>query len=103
MASATAGYMVFNKSYLNQIDVNVHEIIHLYQFNDFSIFNTYLNKPLTKWSAKNKSVNWLNEHLYTEYHYLILRPLYIFETNNANRYYDNFFEHEAGYFGGTLH
>ncbi|WP_299102443.1 hypothetical protein [uncultured Winogradskyella sp.] len=99
VASATAGYMVFNKSYLNQIDINVHEIIHLYQSNDFSIFNTYLNKPLTKWSAENKTVKWLNEHLYTEYHYLILRPLYIFEANKAETHYDNIFEHEAQYYG----
>lgn len=102
-AAATAGYMVFNKTYLKQFDVNVHEIVHLYQSNDYSIFNTYLNKSLAKWSEKNKSVNWFNEHLYTEYHYLILRPHYIFETKNANRYYNNFFEHEAGYFGGTLY
>ncbi|QNK77092.1 hypothetical protein H7F37_13385 [Winogradskyella sp. PAMC22761] len=97
-ANASAGYIVFNQS-LNDFGLNVHEVIHLYQSNDFSIFNSYLNKPLTKWSAKNKTVKWLNEHLYTEYHYLILRPLYIFEANKAETHYDNIFEHEAQYYG----
>ena len=103
LAAATAGYMVFNKTYLKQFDVNVHEIVHLYQSNDYSIFNTYLNKSLAQWSSKNKTVSWINKHLYTEYHYLVLRPLYILESEPIEGYYNNFFEHEAGYFGGTLH
>lgn len=101
-ASTFPGLMVFEKPFSNNIKLHTHEITHIYQSNDFSIFNTYLNKPLKNWSKKNKIIKWINKYIYTEYHYLILRPAYLLENVNINNYYDNFFEHEAGYYSGTL-
>jgi hypothetical protein len=101
-ASSLPGYLIFEKPFLNNIELHTHEIIHFYQSNDFSVFNTYFNKPIKKWSKKNKTINWLNKNLYPEYHYLILRPAYLLENIKINNYYDNFFEHEAGYYSGTL-
>ncbi|NRD21993.1 hypothetical protein HNV10_01985 [Winogradskyella litoriviva] len=100
---AFPGNIVVYSPYINDFKLITHEVIHLYQSNDFSVFNTYINKPLAQWSIKNKTVNWINEHLYTEYHYLLLRPLYIIESEPIETYYNNFLEQEAGYFGGTLH
>lgn len=100
--SSLPGYLVFEKPFLNNIQLHTHEITHFYQSNDFSIFNTFINKPINKWTKKNETIEWLNKNLYIEYHYLILRPAYLLENVNINNYYDNFFEHEAGYYSGTL-
>ncbi|MDH7912209.1 hypothetical protein [Winogradskyella sp. SYSU M77433] len=99
---ALPGNVVLYSPEKNDLSLMSHEIIHLYQSNDFSIFNTYLNKSLSKWSSKNSTINWFNNHLYIEYHYLLLRPVYVFETETANSYYDNFLEREAGYYSNTL-
>jgi hypothetical protein len=99
LAAANPGYIVFKKEFLDDFNVNVHEVVHLHQSNEFSIFNTYLNAPLSRWSSTNKTINWIDRHLYIEFHYLIYRPLYIFERETSiNSYYDNFFEHEAEYY-----
>jgi len=101
-ASTFPGLMVFKKPFSNNIKLHTHEITHIYQSNDFSTFNTYLNKPLKNWSKKNKTIKWINKYIYLEYHYLILRPVYLLENVNINNYYDNFFEHEAEYYSETL-
>ncbi|WP_299525032.1 hypothetical protein [Winogradskyella sp.] len=101
-AAASAGYIVYDQMFLDDFKTSVHEVIHIYQSNDFQIFNTYLNKPLANWSSNNSVVNWLNNHLYVEYHYAILRPIYMFETETANSFYDNFLEREAGFYSHTL-
>lgn len=106
---ATAGYMALNSNYLKKLStqdevfrLSTHEIIHLYQSNDFSIFNAFMYKPMKHWSEQQKTVKWINTYLYPEYHYLILRPAYLIETASAKSYYDNFFEHEAGYYSEGL-
>lgn len=108
IASASPGVIMYNRDFYNASNTNeivsiaIHEIVHIYQSNDFSIFNTYLNKSMKNWSEKNKAIKWTNKYLYPEFHYLILRPAYLLESANINNYYDNFFEHEAGYYSGTL-
>ena len=97
-----AGYIVVDKTLVNDYNLITHEIIHLYQSNDFSILNTYYLKPLDEFSKNNKTVSFLNKHLYLELHYIPLRALYGIESKSATNYYDNFFEHEAGYFSNTL-
>ena len=108
-AFATAGYMALNINYLNKFHtqdevfrLSTHEIVHLYQSNDFSVFNTFINKPLERWSKRQKTVKWINTYLYPEYHYLILRPAYLIEEATAKSYSDNFFEREAGYYSEGL-
>lgn len=109
IASTNPGIIMYNRDFYDVslttkeiLRTATHEILHVYQSNDFSVFNTYFNKPIKKWSKKNKTINWLNKNLYPEYHYLILRPAYLLENIKINNYYDNFFEHEAGYYSGTL-
>ena len=109
IASTNPGIIMYNRDFYNEslttneiLRTATHEILHIYQSNDFSIFNTYFNKPLKNWSEKNKTIKWINIYIYPEYHYLILRPAYLLENVNINNYYDNFFEHEAGYYSGTL-
>lgn len=110
IAFAYPGYIAYNQYYLNEyhtqdgvFETATHEIIHLYQSNDFSIFNTFMHKPMERWSKQQKTVKWINTYLYPEYHYLIQRPAYLLEEASANTYYDNFFEHEAAYFSNGLY
>ncbi|WP_179004205.1 hypothetical protein [Winogradskyella forsetii] len=102
---AFPGHIVLYSPDKNDVGLIKHEIIHIYQSHDFSIFNAYLNKPISKWSSKNKIINWLDKHLYVEFHRIIQRSAYWieYEPTTSNSYYDNFFEHEAGYFSYTLH
>lgn len=102
---AFPGNIVVYSPYINDFKLITHEVIHLYQSNDFSVFNAYFNKPIKAWSSNNKIINWVDKHLYLEFHYLIQKPIYILESEptDSSLYYNNFFEHEAGYFGGTLH
>ena len=79
-----------------------HEIIHVYQSNDFSILNSYYVKPLEKIEKKYHFINKINNYIYYDFHYLPLRMLYNYETNTATKYFDNYLEHEAGYFSNTL-
>ncbi|MCZ8296901.1 MAG: hypothetical protein O9297_06745 [Flavobacterium sp.] len=87
----------------NNFNTITHEIIHIYQSNDFSILNSIYAKPLKKIESKYNFINKINNHIYYDFHYLPLRLLYNFETKNANKYFDNYLEHEAGYFSNTLH
>jgi hypothetical protein len=97
------GTIVIRKDQYNNYNVVAHEIIHIYQSNDFSILNSYYLKPLKKIENKYDFISKINNHMYYDFHYLPLRLLYNLETKTANRYYDNYFEHEAGYFSNTLH
>jgi hypothetical protein len=76
--------------------------VHLYQSNDFSVMNAYVHKTLKKGASKSKPLKWVHKYMYPEFHYLILRPAYLWENKSIQNYYDNFFEHEAGYYSGTL-
>ena len=99
VAGSSAGYIVYQKSFRNNKGLVIHETIHQYQSNDFSIFNTYTVKSVSKWINGNSTLKWFNKHVYPEYHYLLLRPLYVIERDNAVNYFDNFFEQEAEYYG----
>ena len=87
----------------NNFNTITHEIIHIYQSNDFSILNSFYAKPLKKIESKYNFINKIDNHIYYDFHYLPLRLLYNFSTKNANKYFDNYLEHEAGYFSNTLH
>lgn len=87
----------------NSFGIISHEIIHLYQSNDFSILNTYYTKPLKKLESKNIFFNKINKYIYYDFHYIPLRAIYNYETKTAKNYFDNYLEHEAGYFSNTLH
>lgn len=79
-----------------------HEIVHLYQSNDFSIVNTYYVKPLKSLENNSNFFNKINKYIYYDFHYLPLRLAYNYETKTSNNYFNNHFEHEAGYFSNTL-
>lgn len=76
-----------------------HEIIHVYQYEQFSGINTYLNKTMDKYSEKNKLLRTYNKIFYTDFNYLIFGGLY-FAANpdRKNPRKNNPFEIEANYY-----
>lgn len=109
VAVTLPGVIIYDKNIYENISTKAvdrykiltHEIIHIYQSNDYSIFNTYYQKSINRFAEKNKTINFLNNNVYIDLHYIPLRASYLLENKNTN-YYDNFFEHEAGYFSNTL-
>ena len=109
-ATTFPGIIVYNKNdYDDPRTTNadkdrtmMHEIIHIYQSNDFSILNTYYRKPINHYSENNKTISFLNKYLYLDLHYIPLRATYLLERHSGSIYYDNYFEHEAGYYSNTL-
>src|SRR5690554_1941072 len=71
--TALPNYLVYLKDTPSYNNIIAHEIIHLYQSNDFSVFNTYYQKPLNNWKQKSKTINTLDKFLYVETHYIPLR------------------------------
>jgi len=79
-----------------------HEIIHLYQFNDVNVFNAYLNKPYANLSNSSNFFKKVNKWVYFDFNSPLQGGLYNLENTNRVNYYDNYFEHEAGYYSNTL-
>ncbi|MBI2257879.1 MAG: hypothetical protein HYU67_03160 [Flavobacteriia bacterium] len=79
-----------------------HEIIHIYQANDFSPFDSFFNKPLKYINTKSNFLYQLNKFIYYDFRYLPEVLLYNFEMNRAKYYYDNKFEKEAGFYSNSF-
>lgn len=97
------GILIKDSSFLSK-KTSTHEIIHNYQYNDYNFVNTYLNKPFDKLCATSKTFNSINKFVYWDLQVIPIWGLYLYENRNydINKYYDNFFEHEAGYYSDTL-
>jgi hypothetical protein len=75
-----------------------HEIIHVYQYENLSILNTYFNKVNENIHLKYSNLKPVTNHLYFDTNYLLFRGLYILESKNNECYFDNIFEYEANYY-----
>ncbi|SKB35112.1 hypothetical protein SAMN05660776_0629 [Salegentibacter holothuriorum] len=79
-----------------------HEIIHLYQSNDFSQFEAFLDKPLNKINSKGNLFSEINKYIHYDFRYIPLQLSYIIEMNRSKYYYANFLEREAGYYSDSF-
>lgn len=99
---AVPGNIVYKPGMDSFYNVIAHEIVHLYQFNDLSGINTYMDKPHAYLSTKSSFFKKIDKWVAFDYNTLVSTALYELENINAVRYYDNYFEHEAGYYSNTL-
>lgn len=99
---AFPGLMVIKDGHLNNYQLISHEAIHIYQGYDFVSFNSLYIKHYNKLENAKKPYNWLCRNVYPDLHYIPLRSIYLIEYRTAKNYYDNFLEHEAGYYSNTL-
>jgi hypothetical protein len=90
------------KNKINNYDTFSHEFIHIYQYYDFNVFNTYLTTTLKKFRFNSKTFDKLSNYLYYDLQASVLEPLYFLQNQNIDCYYDNFFENEAGYYSNTI-
>ena len=73
-----------------------HEIIHIYQNQEFQYFNSLLIGPKEK-LIQNKLLRSLDDYIYFDFHLLAYLNLYNLQ-NNENCHYNNLFEQEANFY-----
>jgi hypothetical protein len=100
--TAIANVVVLDKTEMDNYAFLSHEFIHVYQYYDFNVFNTYLNKPLQNLKVNSNIFDRVSNHLYYDLQGLIFYPLYFSQIQNIDCHYDNFFENEAGYYSNTI-
>lgn len=82
-----------------EFKVLAHEIIHIYQYNDFSNINPVFSKPKKLYlNNENTLVKFYRKWFYSDFNGLLLNELYGFENQNIKKYNDNYFEKEADYY-----
>lgn len=95
------GCIVLRDENKNELDILSHEIIHIYQQNDYSILNTFIDKPINKLSNVSNFTQSMNKILFYDFHLIPLNIVYNIESNKTF-YYSNYLEHEAGFYSYTL-
>ncbi|WP_019039201.1 hypothetical protein [Psychroflexus tropicus] len=88
------------ESEIKNYSVLAHEIIHLYQYNDYNFVNPYFNNYTDKLSMAN---NFIKSYIYWDFNSIVIGGLYQLENINRSNYYDNFYEYEAAFFSDTLY
>ncbi|CAM3579816.1 hypothetical protein FLGE108171_04195 [Flavobacterium gelidilacus] len=92
--------IVLNKNNINAKDTFSHEIIHVYQYYDYNFVNSFMHKPIKKLFSDSSFFS--NDKLfYYDFQSPIINSLYLIEYQKE-KYYDNFFEKEAGFYSNTL-
>ena len=111
VASASPGYILFNTPIMNQrIKSNdrtynqtlTHEIIHLYQNNDFLVFNSFYDQKVQTLFKHSNFMQKVNNYMYYDIHLIPKLIVTGFEYYRRKEYYDSYIEHEAGYYSNTL-
>lgn len=103
--SATAGYIVYNDAFsptrTTPNQTFGHEIIHMYQSDDFFFVNSFYHKPLKNIFENKETLKKIDSYIYYDFHLIPLKATYLLESKKSN-YYDNYLEYEAGYYSNTL-
>ncbi|WP_123868149.1 hypothetical protein [Chryseobacterium lactis] len=102
LAATYPGVIVYKSSEHDNVQLIPHEVIHIFQANDFSVTESFLRKPLANMNAKSKTLNKINSFIHYDFRYVPFILLNNLEFKNSTYYYQNFFEREAGYFSDTF-
>ena len=98
MGEAGGPAIVLNDSYKDSFQVFSHELVHVYQYNNFIFFNSYLKKPLERKSTNSNFLQKLQNIVYWDFHAPIYLGLYNIEKKRSQTNFDNWFEKEAEYY-----
>ncbi|MDV3866784.1 hypothetical protein CMU00_15950 [Elizabethkingia anophelis] len=98
---AFSGGILLSEPYKNDFPLLIHEIVHVYQSNDFSQTEAFLNKPL-RYTERNNVLKSVNKFIHYDIGQVVFLAFYGLEYGGAKYYYDNIFEREAGFYSGTF-
>jgi len=94
--------MLLKYEYFNRIDeakTIAHEIIHIFQYEDFANINPFFIKPRQNFiNNDNKWVKFYNKWVYTDFNSFIDAAIYSYENSTGTDYYDNYLEKEADFY-----
>nr|WP_315032515.1 hypothetical protein [uncultured Chryseobacterium sp.] len=102
LAATYPGVIVYKSSEHDNAQLIPHEVMHVFQANDFSTTESFLQKPLANINSKNKTLNTINKFIHYDFRYVPFIILNNLEFKNSKYYYQNFFEREAGYYSNTF-
>nr|WKN37404.1 hypothetical protein K4G66_01610 [Tunicatimonas sp. TK19036] len=97
---ALGNVLLIDRHFINNYQLYSHEIIHIYQYNDFNFINSYLNKPKASLNKTSNTFSKVSNILHFDLQGFVFYPLYLLENRNSS-YYNNFFEREAGFYSNT--
>ncbi|MGF1560044.1 MAG: hypothetical protein ACFCUL_13220 [Flavobacteriaceae bacterium] len=83
---------------LENREIIAHELVHVYQYNDFFAANAYLNGPMAVWDQKSPLLRTYHKVFKTDFNWLLKSGLYGLESTLGVGYEDLFFEREAFYY-----
>lgn len=90
--------VVFNNEVSYQKSIS-HEMIHIFQYEEFLSLNQYFSPVKKRWQQKNNFINKISNWVYVDIpSSTLLRGLYLLENHNRSCYYDNYFEQEANFY-----
>lgn len=95
--AASRDNIIFLKS-STTIPSKAHELVHTYQYEQYSGIKAYFNKVSNKLESKSKIYNFYTKYFYTDFNAPLIFLFYQTESKRADRYEDNIFEKEAYYF-----
>ncbi|MEZ4795695.1 MAG: hypothetical protein R2785_00880 [Flavobacteriaceae bacterium] len=93
-AYSISNSIVYLKSIIDLNRVISHELIHIYQYESFSGFNAFFDKPLNNWFNNTKWFSTYKKLFYTDINYLIFQGIYFVNKD----YNTNLFEKEARFY-----
>lgn len=80
------------------LETEAHELVHVYQNDQFSGFNSFAFKFSTLGNSKYKIFRVYNKYFYTDFNSQLFTWISTFEKNNSGSIQENYFENEAYHF-----
>ncbi len=99
MGRSYAASMVMDRDHLYDYSTYTHELIHIYQVNDFNFLNTYLNRPVNYLKENLSHFGVMNKIFYWDFNVPAYEKTYNMAGEETwEQYRNNLFEIEARYF-----
>lgn len=95
---ALGNVVVLNSSFVDSYSTISHEIIHVYQNNDFNFINAWIHPSLNHYNFFKKT----SPFIYYEFNTIVNQALYWTQYKSGNDYYQNIFENEAATLSHTF-
>ena len=95
----------FNPKFVESTSTFSHEMIQVFQYYEYNFLSKLTKKPIDNLFKNSKFYNNASKFICSDAEgALLLRTLYKseFKTGSKERYYENFFEREAGVYSNTI-